>query len=52
VFFLTGARCRNFSDILSGQMVNAFYCPYLGGAVQLSQECEAHIAERRPDLLP
>jgi len=27
-------------------------CPYLGGAVELSEERELHIAERHPDLLP
>lgn len=30
----------------------AFFCAYLGGEVQLSEEREAHIAERHPDLLP
>jgi hypothetical protein len=29
-----------------------FFCPYLGGEVQLSGKREAHIAERHPDLLP
>ncbi len=29
-----------------------FPCPYLKGEVELSEEREAHIAERHPDLLP
>jgi hypothetical protein len=29
-----------------------FPCPYLGAEVQLTQEREAHTAERHPDLLP
>ena len=37
--------------ILSPDMTS-FFCPYLGGEVQLSGEREAHIAERHPDLLP
>jgi hypothetical protein len=31
---------------------NEFPCPYLGGNVELSDEREAHITERHPDLLP
>ncbi len=27
-------------------------CPYLGGAVELSEEREQHIRRRHPDLLP
>ena len=29
-----------------------FDCPYLKGEVELTEEREAHIAERHPDLLP
>ena len=29
-----------------------FPCPYLGSDVELSNQREAHIAERHPDLLP
>lgn len=29
-----------------------FSCPYLDSDVELSDEREAHIAERHPDLLP
>ncbi len=29
-----------------------FPCPYLGSDVELSDEREAHITERHPDLLP
>jgi len=29
-----------------------FPCPYLGEAVELSEERERHIAERHPDFLP
>jgi hypothetical protein len=29
-----------------------FLCPYLGIEVELTEEREAHIAERHPDLLP
>lgn len=29
-----------------------FPCPYLGGAVELTTEREAHIAQMHPDLLP
>lgn len=29
-----------------------FPCPYLNGAVELTEERESHIAERHPDLLP
>jgi len=33
-------------------MTGVFFCPHLGGEVQLSGEREAHIAERHPDLFP
>jgi len=29
-----------------------FPCPYLSGAVELTEEREKHIGERHPDLLP
>ena len=29
-----------------------FPCPYLKAEVELTEERERHIAERRPDLLP
>lgn len=29
-----------------------FACPYIGVAVELTEERERHIAERHPDLLP
>jgi hypothetical protein len=29
-----------------------FSCPYLGSEVELIDECEQHIAEQHPDLLP
>jgi hypothetical protein len=33
-------------------MMTRFPCPYLSGDVELTEEREAHIAERHPDLLP
>src|SRR5271168_475412 len=33
-------------------MPTHFACPYLGGAVELSEERERHIAAGHPDLLP
>nr|VFJ71017.1 MAG: hypothetical protein BECKFW1821C_GA0114237_102550 [Candidatus Kentron sp. FW] len=29
-----------------------FFCPYLHGDVEMTEEWERHIAERHPDLLP
>lgn len=29
-----------------------FFCPYLNGEVELTEERQEHIAERHPDLLP
>lgn len=33
-------------------MMARFSCPYLDGAVELSEEREQHIAASRPDLIP
>jgi hypothetical protein len=35
-----------------GAMARSFPCPYLGADVALTDEREAHIVERHPDLLP
>lgn len=32
--------------------MSRFYCPYLQGEVELTEERERHIAERHPELLP
>ena len=33
-------------------MVDKFFCPYLKGYIELSEEREKHIALHHPDLLP
>jgi hypothetical protein len=37
---------------VQGVEVTQFQCPYLNSVVELTDEREAHITERHPDLLP
>jgi hypothetical protein len=32
--------------------INSFFCPYLQGQVELSEDRELHITQRHPDFLP